>query len=160
VRSPVARIGIAAAAAAAIIVLFVVFAGDEGGVDAATALPQSTQLTTNDEPHARPATQSPGVPAIAGGKAAAPTLPIERVVVRSGKPAGGVKRLEYEKGERVRFSIRSDRADEVHIHGFDITRDLPANRSVQFRFRAGIEGVFEVELHDAHVTIAKLRITP
>jgi hypothetical protein len=72
---------------------------------------------------------------------------IERIVVRGGKPLSGVKRLEYKKGERVRFSVRSDAADEVHVHGFDVTKALPANRNVRFTFPADIEGVFEVELH-------------
>jgi heme/copper-type cytochrome/quinol oxidase subunit 2 len=80
--------------------------------------------------------------------------------VRDGEPVGGVKRLEYERGERVRFSVKSDVADEVHVHGFDVTRDVPANRSVRFAFPADIEGVFEVELHDAHIKIAELRVRP
>jgi hypothetical protein len=88
------------------------------------------------------------------------TPAIERIVLRGGKPVGGVKRLEYESGERVRFAVRSDVADEVHVHGFDIQKDVPANGSVRFGFPADIEGVFEVELHHSEITIAELRITP
>ena len=84
----------------------------------------------------------------------------ERIVVRGGRPVGGVARLEYESGEHVRFSVRSDVADEIHVHGFDITKDVPAKGSVRFAFPADIEGVFDVELHHADVKIAELRITP
>jgi hypothetical protein len=34
--------------------------------------------------------------------------------VRGGEPVGGVQRLEYDSGERVRLSVRSDVADQRH----------------------------------------------
>jgi hypothetical protein len=80
--------------------------------------------------------------------------------VRGGKPVGGVKRLEYKRSERVRFSIQSDVTDEVHVHGFDIEKEVPANRRIRFAFLADIEGVFEIELHSGHTRIAELRIRP
>jgi hypothetical protein len=80
--------------------------------------------------------------------------------VRGGKPVGGVKRLEYESGERVRFSVRSDVADEVHVHGFDIRKDVAAGGRVRFGFAADIEGVFEVELEHSRIKIAEVRIRP
>jgi hypothetical protein len=83
-----------------------------------------------------------------------------QIVVRDGKPVGGVARLEYERGERVRFTVVSDSADEVHVHGFDLAKDVAAGGSAHFDFRADFEGVFEVELEGAHVQIAELRIEP
>jgi hypothetical protein len=84
----------------------------------------------------------------------------KRIVVRDGQPVGGVARLEYESGERVRFTVRSDVADEVHVHGFDIAKDVPANGSVRFDFPADIEGVFEIEFEQSRIQIAELRVTP
>jgi hypothetical protein len=138
-----ARAGIAVTALAAL-VLFVVLGGaDDPGTDAATTQPQS-------------AAEGP-----TGGESANSQTPtIVRIVVRDGKPVGGVARLEYASGERVRFTVHSDVADEVHVHGFDIKKDVPANGSVRFGFPADIEGVFEVELEDAHIKIAELRIEP
>jgi hypothetical protein len=71
-----------------------------------------------------------------------------------------VRRFEFKRGERVRFAVYSEAAGEVHIHGFEITKAVPARRLVSFAFPADIEGVFEVELHGAHVQIAELRIGP
>jgi hypothetical protein len=51
-------------------------------------------------------------------------------------------------------------ADEVHVHGLDITKQVRANGRVQFAFFASVEGVFEVELEHSHVKIAELRIEP
>jgi hypothetical protein len=149
-------------AVAAAVALFFAFAGDDGGADSATPQRQSARGTTETESEARSApTQPQSAPETSGAEPEPPPAPrFERIVVRDGRPVGGVKRLEYERGERVRFLVRADMADEVHVHGFDITKDVPANRSVRFRFSADIEGVFEVELHHAHVTIAELRIGP
>jgi hypothetical protein len=71
-----------------------------------------------------------------------------------------VQRLEYEKGERVRFVVRSDVTDEVHVHGYDISRDVAAGGRVAFGFPARLEGVFEIELEARHEQIAELRVNP
>jgi hypothetical protein len=132
---------------------------DEGTTSVVNRPPPVAQSATGGEstlPTKAPKRQT-GRPA---PKPKAPAPTIERIVVRGGKPVGGVKRLAYERGERVRFSVQTDAADEVHIHGFDIEKALPANRRVRFGFPANIEGVFEVELHGTHTKIAELRIKP
>ena len=55
------------------------------------------------------------------------------VVVKGGKPEGGIKKLEYKKGDQVRFVVRSDVADEIHVHGYDFKKDVPAGGSVQLQ---------------------------
>jgi hypothetical protein len=159
-RTPAARFGIAVAALAAAVALFFALAGGDG--DSATARPQTPQATIRTQPNARSATTKPqSARATAKAEPAkAPKRLIARIFVRGGKAAGGVKRLEFRRGERARFAVHSSAADEVHIHGFDITRALPANRLVLFAFPADIEGVFDVEVHGAHVKIAELRIKP
>jgi hypothetical protein len=138
------QVGIAVLALAAAVVVFVMLAGaDDPGTAAPTPQPQNAQVTTS-------ASESPDPQAS--------TVP--QIVVRDGTPVGGVARLEYESGERVGFTVHSDVADEVHVHGFDITKDVPANGSVRFGFRADLEGVYDVELHHADLKIAELRIEP
>jgi major membrane immunogen (membrane-anchored lipoprotein) len=85
---------------------------------------------------------------------------VETIVVRDGKPVGGVQQLEYDAGEQVRFAVRSDAADEVHVHGYDVTERLPAGQAVRISFPAEIEGIFEVELHGSEMQIAELRVNP
>jgi len=143
-------LAIAAAALVAAIVVPLAGCGSDsdgsGGTTVATtqdttAGPSQTRSTATERPR-------PQAPAIT------------RIVVRDGMPAGGVARLEYERGERVRFTVQSDVADEVHVHGFDIRKDVPANGSVSFGFPADIEGVFEIELEGARIEIAELRVRP
>jgi len=84
----------------------------------------------------------------------------ETIVVRNGEPVGGVRELEYDAGERVRFEVRSDVADEVHVHGYDLMKDVAAGGTVSFSFPADIEGIFEVELEGLTEQIAELRVNP
>lgn len=149
-RNPLARGLIGIAAVAAVVVLFVVLAGgdDDSSDNAAT----TTQ--------AQPATGATGATG-ANGEQAKPAEPeVERIVVEGGKPQGGVQKLSYKKGDRIRFIVESDVSDEVHVHGYDISRDVPADGSVRFSFPARIEGVFEVELEAGKQQIAELRVSP
>jgi hypothetical protein len=82
------------------------------------------------------------------------------IVIRNGKPVGGIQQLTYDEGERVRFKVDSDVSDEVHVHGYDIMKDVEAGGSVSFDFPATIEGVFEAELEDRGEQILELTVNP
>lgn len=85
---------------------------------------------------------------------------VPTIAIRDGEPAGGVKELEYDAGDRIRFRVRSNVADEVHVHGYDVTEEVPAGGSATVSFPAEIEGIFEVELHGSGAQIAELRVNP
>jgi len=85
---------------------------------------------------------------------------VERIRVVGGEPAGGVKTITFEKGEQVRLAVSSDVADSVHVHGYDLFKDVAPGAVARFRFPARIEGVFEIELEDAHTPIAELVVEP
>jgi hypothetical protein len=95
-----------------------------------------------------------------GAETTAAEPAITTIVVKNGEPVGGVVELEYDAGEQVRFRVRSDAADEVHVHGYDIEEEIPAGGSVLVSFPAEIEGIFEVELHESEEQIAELRVNP
>jgi hypothetical protein len=82
------------------------------------------------------------------------------VVDKSGKPEGGVADLTYNKGDRVRFKVRSAVADEVHVHGYDLMKDVEAGGTIEFDFPASIEGVFEAELEGRKEQIIELTVNP
>jgi hypothetical protein len=90
----------------------------------------------------------------------APEPEIQTVRVVNGEPQGGVKTLSFKKDDQVRFKVQSDTADEIHVHGYDLKKDVAAGGSVQFSFKGDIEGRFEVELENAGVQIANLEVTP
>jgi Cu-Zn family superoxide dismutase len=82
------------------------------------------------------------------------------IVVRNGEPVGGVQELEYSAGDQVRFNVKSDVADEIHVHSYDLMQDVPKGGEVSFDFPAEIEGIFEVELEGRKEQIAELRVDP
>jgi hypothetical protein len=88
------------------------------------------------------------------------TKGVTTIVIKNGEPVGGIAQLTYNKGEEVRFKVDSDVSDEVHMHGYDIMKDVKAGESVSFDFPATIEGVFEAELEGRKEQILELTVNP
>jgi hypothetical protein len=76
------------------------------------------------------------------------------------KPQGGVQKLTFNKGDQIRFRVVSDTADEIHVHGYDLMKDVPKGGSVTFSFKGSIDGRFVVELEDHSEQIAELDVQP
>jgi hypothetical protein len=138
------RLLIVLAAVAVIVVAFVIIRGS-GGDDK----PASTSTA---------ATTTPGGTATTTRPAPKPAVATVRVV--DAKPHGGIKKLTFAKGGQVRFRVVSDTADEIHVHGYDLMKDVPKGGSVTFSFPASIDGRFVVELEGRGVQIAELDVEP
>ena len=82
------------------------------------------------------------------------------VEVRDAKPVGGVQALKWKKGQTIDLTIRSDTADEVHFHGYDVHKDVEAGGGVRFQMPATITGRFVVELEDHEETLANVEVSP
>lgn len=95
-----------------------------------------------------------------GTTTAAEKPSVTTIEVVGGQPQGGVRELEVDKGETVEFRVRSDVADHVHVHGYDLFEDITAGGSASFSFPAEIDGIFEIELEDTATQIAELRVNP
>lgn len=97
-------------------------------------------------------TGSSGSPAASG--------PPPTIVVRNEEPVNGVETLEYSAGEQVEFKVKSNTATEVHVHGYEIEKEVPAGGTVTVSFPAELEGIYDVEVHPAEEQIAELRVNP
>ena len=148
-RSNSTRIALAVGAIAALVVLFAVLnsGSSDNKSNKTTSTAGTTAGTTGGTTEGRPSTTT-----------AAPAPQV--VTVRNGKPVGGIEKLEYTKGDQVRFRVSSDVADEIHVHGYDFHKDVPAGGSVSFSFPAKIDGVFVIELEGRGEQIAELRVKP
>jgi len=146
------RIGFALIAALIAVVAVVVIGGRE---DERTERADATPAAAESE------SVTPEGSATAATTATPTSTPAPKVArYRGGKAVGGVERLSFEKGEQVRFSVASDVAEEIHVHGYDLYRDVPAGGRTRFSFEADIEGIFEVEMHGSAVQVAELRVEP
>lgn len=80
------------------------------------------------------------------------------VYVVGAKPRGGIQKLVYNKGDQVTFTVVSDVHDEIHVHGYDLKKEVPAHGSVTFSFRATDQGGHVVELESRNEQIANLEV--
>src|SRR5947208_1444128 len=94
-----------------------------------------------------------------GGSKSESSGPV-KIVVKGGKPVGGVKDITVKKGDPVRFTVNSDVADEIHVHGYDFHKDVKAGGKVSFSFPAKIDGEFVIELESRGEQIASLVVNP
>jgi hypothetical protein len=74
--------------------------------------------------------------------------------------AGRVRELEFTEGDTARFRVRSSEPEEIHVHCYDITREVPAGETITVSFKADITGICEIEFHNSGEPIAELRVEP
>ncbi len=143
------RIGLVVATLAMLVVAFVALSsgGDDNPKPVATVTaPTITGTTTGT---ATAATRPPPAPSF------------ETIRVKAGGPIGGIKTITLRNGDRARIRVSSpDTSDEIHLHGYDLMKDLAAGGSARFSFEAKIEGIFEIELERAGTQIGKLVVEP
>lgn len=138
------------AAAVVVAVALVACGADEPRVStptapAPTSAPAAT--TTGSQPSTSPTTE-------------APRADVTIVVTyQGGQVTTDSKRVRVKRGQTVALTVTTDVAEELHIHGEDITKELPANTSVTVTFEAKQTGAFEVELERSHVELLQLQVS-
>jgi hypothetical protein len=135
----------------ALVALFLVFRpgdDDEEGTgtttSAATAPPTVEPTTTETE----------------AATTAAPEATQLVVTIRGDEPVDGIVRAEAHKGDPVVVIVRSDVADEVHVHGYDLMAEVAPGKPVRIEFTADLTGRFEIELEGRGKQIAQLTVLP
>ncbi len=81
------------------------------------------------------------------------------VEVVGGAPVGGYQRVEVDLGSVVALRVTADTSDELHVHGYDILREVSDGHPVHFAFTAEIPGVWEVELHGSGRLLVLLEVS-
>ncbi|HEX2129079.1 MAG TPA: hypothetical protein VHF58_07670 [Solirubrobacterales bacterium] len=144
---------IGAGAIAAAIVLFIVFqdsGSDDDSEPATTTAAEATAETeqggnAGERPDKPPKPEEPEIPTIE---------------IRNGQPVGGIAELEYDVGDKIEFYVDSDVTDHVHLHGYDVMKDVTAGQRIKFSVPATLDGVYEAELEDSVVPIAEITVNP
>lgn len=133
------------AAVAALFVFVVVLSGCGGGGSSST----TTTTTTSPTPASTTTTAS---------EATGPTT--IRITVKDSAPEGGIARETVHQGDDVVLVVTSDVADEIHLHGYDLSTEVAAGGTARLPFTATIPGRFEVELESRSTQIADLTVEP
>jgi hypothetical protein len=150
------RVAIVVGAIVVLVVAYLVFSGGSDDSKKSASQPAATQSSSTQSTTTGGADTS-GT-ATSTQPAAPPPPPTVRVV--GAKPQGGVRKLSFNKGDQIRFRVVSDTADEIHVHGYDLMKDVPQGGSVSFSFKGSIDGRFVVELENHGEQIAELDVTP
>lgn len=131
----------------AVVAAGLVAAGCGGGPAQPTSAPRTPGAATGGPGTARAASPPPSPSAV-------PTT--VTVTVRSGQVVEGPAEVEVGVGERVRLTVVSDRADQIHVHGYDRTAPVSAGGTATVMFTADIPGQFEVELEQSGLQLFEL----
>jgi hypothetical protein len=81
-----------------------------------------------------------------------------QVTVAGGRVSGDTGRVRVKLGTRVRLTVLSDAADEIHVHGYDLTAAVSAGQPAQLELVADKPGIFTVELHDSRLELTRLQV--
>ena len=138
------RIGLLVAAVVIAVVAVIVLSGgdDDDSSDDGTAA-QTTTTTTGGS-----------------GTSETPKPEVPTITIKAGKPVGGVEEIELDKGDTLQFRVKSDEEHEIHLHGYDIEKEVAAGGQVNFKLTADIDGLFEAEIEDLKEQILEIRINP
>jgi hypothetical protein len=148
-----ARIGIVVGAVVVLVVAYLIASGSgDDDNDKTTASTTTVQTTTGTDVESGASTVTTKT------APAEPEIPV--VAVKNAKPVGGIQKLKFTKGDRIRFKVVSDTTDEIHFHGYDVGQDVKAGGSTTFDVKATIEGRFIVELEDHEQQIAEVEVDP
>jgi plastocyanin len=133
------RIGLIVAAILVAVLAFVIASpgGDDEGENTSQTTP--TTATTGTEKTTETQTQ-----------ATAPPKPeATKIDLRGGEVAGGAAEIQVKNGDTVVIVVSSDAPDDIHLHGYDIEKKVEPGKPATFRFKANLEGEFEIESHVA-----------
>lgn len=144
-RAPWRLLVLIAGAAIAVTLFFVLRGGDENGAAPPVLPPPPPPATTETIPGPPP----PPPP---------PRAVIVRINVRGGRAP--LERVTVRRGQQVVLVVTSDVSDHIHLHGYNVLRDVAPGKPARLAFRATIPGRFEVELEDRHVQIADVTVRP
>jgi len=118
--------------------------------------PQDSEPQTPDSAKAA----AVNAPATIGVAADAPGHRVFELVVRNGKPVSGPVILQVHEGEQVILNVRSDRSDELHLHGYDLHARIGPDQAASLQLTANRTGRFGLELHKAHTELGALEVYP
>jgi plastocyanin len=129
------RIGLIVAAVLVAVLAFVI--ASPGGDDEGDQAPQTTATTGTDTTETQ--TEAP----------AAPKPVTTKIDIRGGEVAGGPAEINATNGDTVVIVVSADAPDDIHLHGYDIEKKVEPGKPATFRFKANLEGEFEIESHVA-----------
>jgi hypothetical protein len=83
-----------------------------------------------------------------------------RITLKGHNPVGGKRTFVLTKGDRGLIVVTSDGKDTVHLHGWDIEREVTPSKPGHFAFTADNEGAYEIESHTTEQKLGTVQVRP
>lgn len=183
------RILIVIAGALVLIALFLgisLLQSDDDGDKADTTTPAQVETTPAETPATTPATPATSPPASTPGSGSGNagsngsgnsggsgssggtaidggTTPDDTEEPADDRPlltAGSVTKIKVNQNDTVTFRVKSDVAEEIHVHGYDKKFDIRAGQTKTISFDADLTGIFEIEFENSGTQIGELTVEP
>jgi FtsP/CotA-like multicopper oxidase with cupredoxin domain len=124
--------------------------GDDGGeaASASTTVASTTTSTTG-----QPSSTAEATTTTAGFSGT-----LIEAKVTGDKVDTASRRVRVSRGDKVRIRVEADRAEEVHVHGYDLKQPVAPGKPAVIEFTADASGVFEVELEEAALKLFELQV--
>jgi hypothetical protein len=68
--------------------------------------------------------------------------------------------ITVSEGDRVVLRISTHSATEVHVHGYDLEREVEPDEAARLSFEADLTGRFEIEDHETEEELGTLVVEP
>jgi hypothetical protein len=124
-------------------------AGGSTPTTATTPSPSSSSISTSAPP-----------PTASNASSTSPESGVVEITVsvKDGKVSPKTRREKITKGSQVRLIVTSDVDDEVHVHGYEIEKEVSAGQPATLKFTADQTGLFEVETHESGLQLLQLEV--
>jgi heme/copper-type cytochrome/quinol oxidase subunit 2 len=68
--------------------------------------------------------------------------------------------IKVNQGAHIHLTVNADVEDQVHVHGYDIEKDVKPGQPAVFDFTADKTGRFEFELESRKITLGEIEVNP
>ena len=98
------------------------------------------------------------VPTAASAQDVATKPVVISITAVNGRPVGGIKRPTVKKGQTVRLVVRTNVGTQIHLHGYNIEKNVKKGVPTVMQFVAKVSGRFALELHPMDAQLAQLTV--
>lgn len=68
--------------------------------------------------------------------------------------------ISAREGDRVTLRVGSEEPVVLHLHGYDVEREVEPGQEAKLEFKADLTGRFEIEDHDSQKELGVLQVRP
>lgn len=144
-------------AAPALLALIVTAGCGTGSSSSQAPAPSARASTSATVPAPGASTSTPS--ASTGPASAVANVRRLALTVSGSSVTGDTGTVAVKLGQPIELTVTSDVADEIHVHGADVSKDIDAGGTVVLNFVQTAPGRFEVELEQRKQVLTRLQVS-